>query len=101
MVCYELDTETDRVSLGIVEDRGRIALQIDRVDLPTGSYYVDIGVYASGWIYALDYHYKAYPLMLRGLTIKREDSSPYHWEVNGEKLREVNGEKLTLANPVN
>ena len=93
LVCYELDTETDRVSLGIVEDRGRIALQIDRVDLPSGSYYVDIGVYASGWIYALDYHYKAYPLMLRGLTIKREDSSPYHWEVNGEKL--------TLANPVN
>jgi lipopolysaccharide transport system ATP-binding protein len=93
LVCYELDTETDRVSLGIVEDRGRIALQIDRVDLPSGSYYVDIGAYVSGWSYALDYHYKAYPLVLQGLITKREDTSPYHWEVNGEKP--------TLVSPAN
>jgi len=93
LVCYGLDTETDRVSAGIVEDRGHIALQIDRVDLAAGSYYVDVGVYASGWKYAFDYQYKAYPLIVQGLTSKRTDSSPYHWEVNGEKP--------TLANPAN
>jgi lipopolysaccharide transport system ATP-binding protein len=93
LVCYELDTESDRVGPGIVEDQGRIALQIDRVDLSPGSYYVDVGVYASGWSYAFDYHYKVYALTIHGLAIKTRDSSPYRWEVDSEKS--------TFTNPVN
>ena len=86
MVCYGFDTETDRIGMGIIEDQGRIALQIDHIDLPAGLYYVDIAVYARGWSYAYDYHHKVYSLTVQGMTIKRASSSPYHWEVNGETV---------------
>jgi lipopolysaccharide transport system ATP-binding protein len=61
-VCYDTSTEAMGVELSSIEGVGLITLQIERLDLIGGSYYVDVGIYESNWGYAYDYHWHVYPL---------------------------------------
>jgi len=45
-----------------LENSGTFRLSIDRVDLASGDYFVEVGIYEKDWSYAYDSHSRAYPL---------------------------------------
>jgi lipopolysaccharide transport system ATP-binding protein len=60
--CLDTNTEATGFRLPVAHGRGTITLQIHRLDLYGGQYYVEVGAYRSDWAYAYDYHSRAYPL---------------------------------------
>jgi len=65
LVCYDTSTEAAGLHLPIVQGRGRISLQFERLDLIGDQYFVDVGIYEREWTYAYDYHWHVYPLLVR------------------------------------
>ena len=55
LLCYDVNSETSALSLSTIDGRGLAALRLDRLDLNTGFYLVDVGCYAQDWAYAYDY----------------------------------------------
>jgi homopolymeric O-antigen transport system ATP-binding protein len=66
VVCYELSSEADGLTLGRIEGDRRVTLRIERTELAPGGYSVDVGVYESGWAYAYDLHWGVYRLEVAG-----------------------------------
>jgi hypothetical protein len=69
----------------LAEGKGTIRLQVDRLDLGNGQYYVNPGVYEKNWAYAYDYHWHVYPLYVRS-TVQQKTilCPPYRWEFEGK-----------------
>ena len=42
--------------------KGTLRLEIDRLELVEGQYFVDVGIYQGQWDHAYDYHSEVYPL---------------------------------------
>jgi lipopolysaccharide transport system ATP-binding protein len=81
VVCWDVNTETDGVRLGRV-DEATIEVEIASVDLVPGEYAIDPGVYRGDWSYALDYHWQAYPLRVTGRGGGHGVTRPpLHWVV--------------------
>jgi lipopolysaccharide transport system ATP-binding protein len=52
------------------------------MDLKSGNYFVDVGVYEGNWQYAYDYHWHVYPLAIRSKLKSRGILLPPHrWEL--------------------
>jgi lipopolysaccharide transport system ATP-binding protein len=68
VVCCDLNSDADGIVVpDLAPDRTlEVAFTLDRVDLLPGRYYVDVGVYESGWAYAYDYHWHVHELVIRG-----------------------------------
>jgi lipopolysaccharide transport system ATP-binding protein len=82
LICYETSTAAAGVMTPTVQEHGQVNLRIDRLDLNGGHYFVDVGAYAQGWIYAYDYHWHAYPLDIRSAGPTRGVLyAPQHWEM--------------------
>ena len=62
LVCYDTSTAVVGVAVPTVRGRGTVTLDLERVDLVGGEYFVDVGAYERSWAYAYDYHWHAYPL---------------------------------------
>jgi lipopolysaccharide transport system ATP-binding protein len=45
-----------------LEAKGTLRLEIDRLELVEGQYFVDVGVYQGQWDHAYDFHSEVYPL---------------------------------------
>jgi lipopolysaccharide transport system ATP-binding protein len=69
----EVSTEADAVRLGRVGEPQTVVLELDRLDLPPGSYRFDVGVFERGWAYVYDYRWHAYPLEVSGAP------GPHRW----------------------
>jgi lipopolysaccharide transport system ATP-binding protein len=86
LVCYDLNTETTELKVSAVQGEGQLALCIERLDLNSGRYYVDVGCYAQNWAYAFDYHSNVYPLAIQGAGPKEAVlNAPHRWEIWGGK----------------
>jgi lipopolysaccharide transport system ATP-binding protein len=70
LVCCNLTTEFSTLSLSAIQGPGCIALHLERLDLNTGRYLVEVGCYAQDWAYAYDYHSSECSLVVRGDDIK-------------------------------
>lgn len=55
LLCYDFSTETSTLSLSAIEGHGRVVLSLERLDVNSGIYLVDVGCYAQDWAYAYDY----------------------------------------------
>jgi lipopolysaccharide transport system ATP-binding protein len=83
VVCYVLTTRMSNVSLTAIEGKGRIAVDVERLDLNSGRYTVDASCYANGWIYAYDYR-----LRVGSFTIQGDDddyavlNAPCRWDIS-------------------
>ncbi|NET38799.1 MAG: ABC transporter ATP-binding protein, partial [Cyanothece sp. SIO1E1] len=65
-----------------LQDQGSIKLTLDRLDLSSGQYFVDVGMYKQDWAYAYDYHWHVYPLTVDSfLPSKGILHPPMHWEI--------------------
>jgi lipopolysaccharide transport system ATP-binding protein len=65
LICCDTSTSAAGLVLPTIHGRGQIGLHLERLDLEGGQYYVDVGVYETGWAYAYDYHWHVYPLLIR------------------------------------
>ena len=77
-----VDTNSQLAGVGIPElvGEGSIRTVFDRLEIGAGHYFVDVGLYESGWEYAYDYHWQAYPLTVEGRTaLKGVIATPGRW----------------------
>ncbi len=55
-------------------------LDIERLDLRGGEYFVDVGIYEKNWEYAYDYHWHVYPLKVQSdYSFKGMLAPPHAW----------------------
>jgi lipopolysaccharide transport system ATP-binding protein len=87
LVCLDLNTEATELKLSTVHDKGQVALNLERLDLNSGLYYVDVGAYSNDWTYTYDYHSSLYPLVINGDGSKSILCSPHKWDMGGLQLR--------------
>lgn len=80
-VLLDTNTAIAGLSLSQIEGRGWLVLNLERLDLVGGSYFVDVGVYQQDWSYAYDYHWHVYPLVVRS-TANQQGllSPPLRWD---------------------
>ncbi len=70
-----------------LQKTGTLRLFIDRIDLATDQYFVDVGIYEQDWSYAYDYHWHVYPIMIQSGTVSRGClSPPMRWELASPHL---------------
>jgi lipopolysaccharide transport system ATP-binding protein len=94
----DVDTDSDRVSLPAGGGVKKVRLHLKRLDLAAGDYSVSVGLYESGWTYAFDYHWRAYPLKITSVRRCRGViSPPRRWTV--EAARETPGESFHAKSP--
>jgi lipopolysaccharide transport system ATP-binding protein len=77
-VCYDTSTKNASLTLPTLEGEGFINFQFDRLDLIGQQYYIDVGVYEQDWAYAYDYHWHAYPLLVRSTGGEKGILHPPH-----------------------
>ena len=55
---FDLSTARDGHTLGRLEGEGTVGLHIDRLELPSGSYWLDVGIYEANWDRPFDYRWQ-------------------------------------------
>jgi lipopolysaccharide transport system ATP-binding protein len=81
LVCCDVDSELTPLSVAAVHGRGRVSVHLERLDLNSGRYVVDVGCYAQDWTYAYDYRSSVHALVVRGESGKQAVLNvPHRWE---------------------
>lgn len=81
MVVCDISSSSILPLLSEVKGKGKVSLQIKRLDLNGGIYSIDIGVYQKDWEYAYDYHWRAYTLTVEASSGKKGVLLPPHqWQ---------------------
>jgi len=71
------------IGIDAVSGFGSVALTLHRLDLNSGEYHIDVGVYTRDWAYAYDYHWRAYPLTVWAASSAKGLVNPPHaWEAS-------------------
>jgi lipopolysaccharide transport system ATP-binding protein len=66
-----------------VNGDGSIRLNIDRLDIAPGTYFVNVGVFEASWSHAFDFHWHAYQLLVEGgSSHKGILAPPCRWEMD-------------------
>mgnify|MGYP005846606669 FL=1 len=80
-ICLDLSTSSASLGLVPLHGKGKVSLHLERLDLTSGRYLVDVGIYREDWAYAYDYHWNAYPFIV-GPAGKEKGmiKPPHHWE---------------------
>jgi lipopolysaccharide transport system ATP-binding protein len=85
-VLFDGYVAAENIGLDTVHGSGSVALNLHRLDLNTGDYRIDVGVYSHDWAYAYDYHWRAYPLAVWAATaVKGPVNPPHAWEASEPK----------------
>lgn len=64
LICYDTSTAASQYLLPTLQGRGKVTLQVERLDLNRGLYHVNVGVYEPNGTYAFDYHWHVYSLRI-------------------------------------
>lgn len=88
--CLDVNTLDTGIPCVRLQEQGTIRLNLDRLDLRGGNYFVDVGLYKQDWSYAYDYHWHVYPLTVNTtLPSKGILHPPLRWEVVGDGVRSL------------
>jgi lipopolysaccharide transport system ATP-binding protein len=89
IVGVSLSLENGTTVLDLVQDdeeRGvpiapgvRFRIELERLDLGSGDYFVDVGLYAPGWTHPLDYRWHARGFAVRGPGQPGKLTPPHRW----------------------
>jgi lipopolysaccharide transport system ATP-binding protein len=85
-VCCDLLSDRQRISLDGTRKQGTMVLEIERLDLSNGNYFVDVGIYEKNWEYAYDYHWHVYPLRIASASSKGIVLPPHMWSWSDHSL---------------
>jgi len=81
-VFFDSNTQNMGITLPIIQDKGKIGLQIERLDLIGGRYFINVGIYAADWEYAYDFHWHVYSLTVKSnICGTGVLSPPCQWEL--------------------
>ena len=81
LVCWDGNTQSQPVPVKKIQGRGRVILNLERLDLAQGRYYIDVGIYQQDWEYAYDYHWHVYKIEIVGGESQKGFLVPPHiWE---------------------
>jgi lipopolysaccharide transport system ATP-binding protein len=61
---FDVNTDSKGNTLPVLEGKGKLVLHIDRLDLGSGRYFVNVGAYEAAWSHAYDYHWHLYELLI-------------------------------------
>jgi lipopolysaccharide transport system ATP-binding protein len=82
-VLFDGYVSADNIGIENVQGFGSVALNFHRLDLNTGEYQIDVGIYTHDWAYAYDYHWRAYPLTVWAANpVKGLVNPPHVWELS-------------------
>ncbi|MBD2256341.1 ABC transporter ATP-binding protein [Pseudanabaena sp. FACHB-2040] len=82
VVCLDENTQNIGPRLPLEQGKGKIKFYCERLDLCSGKYSVNVGIFEQTWQYAYDYHWHAYPLWVRAQSISKAVlAPPIRWEV--------------------
>ena len=82
-VCLDINTQSARVPITQVNGDGSIRLNIDRLDIAPGTYFVNVGVFEASWSHAYDFHWHAYQLLVEGGSAHKGIlAPPCRWEMD-------------------
>lgn len=80
--CLDVNTLAMGISYIPLQEKGKIRLVIERLDLQGGKYFVNVGMYQQDWDYAYDYHRHAYPFTVGKQTVSQGIlHPPMRWEI--------------------
>ena len=80
--CLDVNTADMGIAVSNLEGKGTVRLLCDRLDLCTGKYFVNVGVFKQDWAYAYDYHWHVYPLTVESnVPSKGILQPPMRWEL--------------------
>ena len=84
MMCYDTSTAAAGLALPVMQGKGIVALDFERLDLMGGEYFLDVGIYKSDWSYAYDYHWHVYPIKVESRPGEKGVlKPPVRWRLNG------------------
>jgi lipopolysaccharide transport system ATP-binding protein len=79
-VCMEINSLEEGLTLHSDTAEQTLTLDLLRLDLARGQYFVTVGLFSSDWKHVLDYHAEAYPLVVDGeATSKGCLRPPSNW----------------------
>ena len=79
--CLDVTTSDLTQTVVPLEKSGTLRLSVDRLDLASGDYFIDVGVYEKDWSYAYDSHSRAYPLAVHNSYVSQGIVvPPMRWE---------------------
>lgn len=80
VMCFETSSEELGPDLTVDEDGVTLRVAFDPVDLTSGDYAVDVGVYEPGWEYGYDYHWNAHRFVVESdRGVKGVYVAPRRW----------------------
>jgi lipopolysaccharide transport system ATP-binding protein len=74
----EFSTANAPARIPMLEGQGKIALDIERLDLTAGDYYLEVGAYPADWSHTYDYHWRAHRLRVKASPRAKGLLSPPH-----------------------
>jgi lipopolysaccharide transport system ATP-binding protein len=75
-----LDLIQDAEERGVpITPGARFRIELERLDLGSGDYFVDVGLYAPGWTHPLDYRWHARSFAVRGFGQPGKLTPPHRW----------------------
>ena len=81
LVCCDVNSELSPLSVTAVHGSGRVTAYLERLDLNSGRYVIDVGCYAQDWTYAYDYRPSVHTFIVRGESGKQAVLNvPHRWE---------------------
>jgi lipopolysaccharide transport system ATP-binding protein len=90
-ICFDTNTTIMGRSLPTIQGKGKLKLWLDRLDLGSGQYFVNVGIYKQDWAYAYDYHWHTYPLLIRSTVSENSIlCPPRRWEIGGVQVSTLN-----------
>lgn len=96
-VCFDTNTQAARIPITQTNGSGSIRLNIDRLDLAPGAYFVNVGVFETNWSHAYDFHWHVYQLMVEGGSAHKGIlAPPCRWSMDGEVDESVVNEKFLV-----
>ncbi len=80
--CFDLSTAQAGTPVGPLNGRGKVRLEVARLDLTPGFYKLDVGVFRADWEHPYDYHWAAYPFEVTGRHAPGVLSPPHAWRLD-------------------
>lgn len=82
------------LTLPLVPGSRKIKLNLARLDLSGGQYYVNVGIFPFDWGQPHDYHWQRHPLLIQGSNPEKSIlHPPRHWETNVGSPLSIEGQQ--------
>lgn len=81
-IYFNTNSSTVNLPIAAPLGLGRVRLHLDRLDLPGGDYFVNVGLYAADWSETFDYHWNQHPFSIRWTPQEQSLlNPPKQWQI--------------------